>query len=312
MTVVTVALVIILGAWMSLRGYRRGAWAIVVGWMPVMLLITTACLAVFYRWTESGSFKAKLATIVAAALLLFTVGLGLFRSLRKRRDRDGPSEPVAETWLTHANRLVGAFLGLICCMYSCLALSLVSGSVVFRVTMSREQEKTLTGTEPEPPPKWVDGLKAVSNTLAGVSDAGLLRHIPRAREYSREIRALVTILNSPADKLRGVGEKRNLRSYAQIPEVKTALLDEEYKALVLRVQAGDLMALDSVARSPITKALLDCPEIRELARSMKPSDLVKDMEELFPPEDEEEAEDADHSALSQAETRESPLATDRR
>jgi len=311
-TVVTVVLVVILGAWMGLRGYHRGAWAIVVGWMPVMLLITTACLAVFYRWTESGSFKAKLSTIAAAALLLFIVGSGLFRSLRKRRDRGQQSEPVAETWLSRTNRLVGAFLGLICCMYSCLALSLVSGSVVFRVTMNREQEKTLTGAEPDPPPKWVDSLKTVSNTLAGVGDAGLLRHIPRAREYSREIRALVTILNSPGEKLRGVGEKRDLRSYAEIPEVKAALLDKEYKALVLRVQAGDLMALDSIARSPLTKALLDCPEIRELTRSLKPSDLVRDMEELFPPEDEGEAEEVEDAAFDQAALRESRLVDGRR
>ena len=35
--------------------------------------------------------------------------------------------------------------------------------------------------------------------------------------------------------------------------------------------------------SPITRELISCPEIREFARTVTPSDLVKDMEEAGSP-----------------------------
>jgi len=128
--------------------------------------------------------------------------------------------------------------------------------------------------------QWVDSLSDFCSAMADFSATGLLRRVPYAGEYAHEVRSLIKILNAPREDIALVARKRGLLDLADIPEMHRALSDPDYRALLLRVNQGDLKALYEVAESPITKEIFVCREIHEFVGKLKLSDLLGDIESL--------------------------------
>jgi hypothetical protein len=280
MTLVAGLLVALSTVWLAWRGYRRGAAAALRGWLPRLSAISGGYLAAWLAWSTTGSVAVTcLLASVAAALAYGAAALALWP--RRRRAGESPPPdggvPAADGRPRLLDRLAGAGLGVLHAEICCLALACLGSTVVFGMSLSKTPD---AGTDAAAPlPRWAVGLGTACRTVAGISEIGLLRRIPLLTEYGREVLPLIAILNAPREKLARIAEKRDLMKFAEIPAMQEALLDREYFDLLERARRGELSALRDLSTSPVTRGLLACPEIREFAKTVTPSQLVKDMED---------------------------------
>ena len=280
MTLVAGILVILVTACLALRGYRRGAAAVLRGWLPRFSALAGLYLTAWLAWRATGSVTATCLLAGAVAVSVFGVAAFALRRSR-RRDGEGPSpddDPQAPgVRPSLVSRLAGCALGVLHAEVFCFGLACLGSTVVFGVSASRVREPGIDSTAP--PPEWVESLGDVCRTVADISDVGLLRRLPLLKEYGREVLPLIRILSAPPEKLARVAEKRNLMRFIDTPAVRAALLDAEYCALLKRARRGELSAVRSLLGSPVTRELVSCPEIREFAKTVTPSQLLEDMGE---------------------------------
>jgi len=279
MTIVAWLIISLIFTWLTWLGYRRGAVETLMGWIPI--LSTAVVLHLLFRFNElipeSLSYKIFVAVIVA--LFVFVISSLILKTIKNKKYPDCDElKPPPVTWPSRINHLLGASIGLLFSSLTCLLLACLGSTIVFGVSMEKEPGE-IAGVDPPPPPAWVDNLKTVCTTMAEVSDSGGLSHIPRLNDYSHEIRSMVKILNAPKEKLELIVEKRKLLRFSDLPEVKNALSDSEYRNLLDRIRRGDILAIYSLYDNPLTEDLYSCPEIREFAKSVTPSELVLDLED---------------------------------
>jgi len=280
MTLVAGILVVLATVCLALRGYRRGAAAVLRGWLPRFSALAGLYLTAWLAWWATGSPAVTCLVGGAAAILVFGVAALALRPSRRRAGEqlqpgdDAPAPGVQPSFL---NRLAGCALGVLHAEICCLGLACLGSTVVFGVSVSRVREPGIDSAAP--PPEWVEGLGDACRAVADISDVGLLRRLPLLKEYGSEILPLIVILSAPREKLARVAEKRNLMRFLDTPAVQAALLDAEYCSLLKQARRGELSALRSLLGSPVTRKLVSCPEIREFAKTVTPSELLEDMEE---------------------------------
>lgn len=268
-----ILLAVAVTAWMVWRGQRRGGVSTLARMLPLLAAIAAVAVFAHLDWLMAGGPVAGALLMVAAA---FGVGLtvrAVVAPLRAKR---------LAGWAGRLDRIVGASFGLLLASLACLALAELGSVIVFRVTVAdgpKRQSPSAAGTAAgELELDWVGSLRDVSSAMADFSTTGLLRHVPRLDEYGHEVRALVTLLNSPREDLARVARKRGMLVLVESPAVLNALGDPDYLALLERIRGGDLRALYELAESPLTRELMACPRVRAFASQLKPSDLLADME----------------------------------
>jgi len=273
MTVLAGAIFALVTACLAWRGYRRGAKAVLRGWLARFSDLALMCLAGWLVWRSGGSPVATCLAGVAAG------GLGLVSTvfvLRIHRSQQ-QNEETDESQPALLDRVAGGALGVIYAEACCLGLACLTGVLVFGMSASRPTVDGPSVERAECTPEWVGRLGKVCRTVAEISDYGVLRRLPLLREYGSEIIPLVTILTAPREKLALIAEKRDLMRFADTAAVKAALDDAEYCSLLRRARQGELSVVRPLLDSPITRELISCPEIREFARTVTPSDLLEDM-----------------------------------
>jgi hypothetical protein len=167
----------------------------------------------------------------------------------------------------------------------CLGLALLGSMLSFTLPAAPSSsppplgENTPAGKETD----WGEYVRRGCGQLADIANFGVLSRVPGLCEESREIIALMKLLNTPQEKLQVLAEKNGLLGLADVPEVREALTDEEYMYLIQRFEGGDMSSLVKLAKNPITERLLASPRIRELAPNLRPSKLVEELEGLPDP-----------------------------
>ena len=107
----------------------------------------------------------------------------------------------------------------------------------------------------------------------------MLGHVPKLREYGHEVRALVTILNAPPDELKLLARQHGIAELEELPVVQRALKDQQYAEQFLQLKEGDVGVVPRLIDSSITRDLISCPEIRELTKTLTPSELADDLKQ---------------------------------
>lgn len=280
----TLLLASLFALYMAWRGYRRGALATLTGWMPSLLALSTLVL---FFWLDPEPFSLVIGGI--AASVLFVIGVSARRVWRRWLDRRVETltpESRLSHWLRRCDGVAGAGLGLLCSVGACVGFVCLSSTVPF-IYAVRAQTST-TSEKTDEPPAWVTTLRETCVTLADLSDSTVLHQVPRLHEYGQEVRALITILNSPPDDLERIAEIHGLTRIKDLPAVKAALIDKHYAELFLSLKEGDITAVPKLVDSPITRELIECPEIRDLTRTLTPSSLAQDLSTPEPAEQEAE------------------------
>jgi hypothetical protein len=258
---------------MTWRGFRRGALATVAGWIPFLLAIS---VLVFALWREPDRIALVIGVVVATAI--FILGVMALRSWRRwltQRNHTPSTERSPRRWLKSCDHVIGAALGLLCSAITCLGLSCLISTLPFFYSV-RAQSSVVQETANDPP-KWLASVSETCQALAEFADISVLSHVPRLREYGSEVRALVTILNSPPEDLKRLADKHGITELAELPAVKAVLDDHHFINLIQRVRKGSFTALSELVDSPITHELIECPEIRDLSRKLTPSSLARDL-----------------------------------
>ena len=268
MTVLVAVAAGALTVWMAWRGYRRGAVATLLAWLPALVSVCVLLPMAWVPWELPGYLLLVCAAGCTAALAYAAT----FLIVRRRRPEPSAGEPRR---LTGGNQIVGAALGTVYAAVLCLGLACVVSAVSFGLVLSAED-----AAAPIRPGGWRARAREACFQMADLAHLGVLRYVPVIRTASRELRALVVILNAPPKRLAVLAEKRGLTRLAELPAMKEALSDRHYLDLIAGVGRGDVSALPELARSPITRRILACPEIRRLTRLLRPSDLVRDLERV--------------------------------
>jgi len=279
MTVAAGAIFALITACLAWRGYRRGAKAVLRGWLARFSGLALMCLAGWLIWRSGGSLVTTCLAGVAAGALGFVSAVFILKIHRSRQ----VNEETHEAQPALLDHVAGGALGVIYAEACCLGLACLAGVFVFGMSASRPVIDGPAVERADCAPEWVKGLGKVCRTVADISDYGMLSRLPLLKEYGSEIVPLVTILTAPREKLALIAEKRNLMRFADTPAVKAALDDVEYCSLLSRARQGELSVMRPLLDSPITRELISCPELREFAATVTPSDLVKDMAEAESP-----------------------------
>jgi hypothetical protein len=272
---VVAAFAILFAVALAWRGYRRGALATVVGWLPVAAAAAVAALAARLAWAEPARLAEVCLAGGAAALGVLVGGTAMVRAARRRARRGWSGGPA----LRRGDRLAGAALGLCLAAALWLGLACLASTVSFAVTVGVDPAP---GEARQAPPPWAMTLRRTCCAMADVAHFGLLRHLPRIGAYGREVRALVRILNAPREELDRLARKHDLTRLAAVPEVQEALLDEDYVALTDRVGQGDLSAIPLLAESSITRRLFTSLQVRRFTRRLTPSKLAEGLHAADP------------------------------
>lgn len=280
MTAIVVSIAAVVGLWLARRGFRRGALATVLAWLPTFAAVFALLTTMRVAWTLPEHFGVVCLLGGAAAVVLFVAGTFAgrrkLRSLIEKRRTASADTGASVARLT--DRLAGAVLGVIHAAVLCLGAACLASALSFAVSLPSE---TTRHAEPaEPRGQWAGALERACGQMADIANFGVLRHIPGIREHGREIRALITVLNAPEHKLRLVAERRGFAKLLAVPAVQEAIEDKGYLELVAGVGRGDLAGLPRLARSPITKKLLACPEVRAFTENLKPSQLAADLQAI--------------------------------
>jgi len=277
---VVVTLAASLGVWAAWRGFRRGAFTTFLGWLPTLGAVLVLLSAIRAAWSQPEHFGSVCALGgIAAAALFIASTLAVRRRLRSLKERRLAIPAVKSRNIRRlADQLAGSALGVIHAALICLGIACLGSALSF--TVSLRAEPAGRGEPTHPSPGWAGTLRAACGQVADIANFGVLQHIPGIRESSRELRALIIVLNAPPDKLRRVADKRGFTRLRHTPAVRKALNDEEYMNLIADIGKGDLAGLPRLAKSPITRELLRCPEIRALAANLKPSQLAADLEAI--------------------------------
>ena len=280
MNAVVVILAAGLGVWAAWRGFRRGAFSTFLGWLPTLAAVLVLLGSIRIAWSRPAYFDSVCVFGGIAAVALFIAGtLAVRRRLRSLKEqRLAGAEVESRSVRRLADQLAGSALGVIHAALICLGIACIGSALSFAVSLSAEpaahEEQAAQSTA------WAETLRRACGQAADIANFAVLRHVPGIRNSSRELRALITVINAPEDKLRRVADQRGLTELQDIPVVRKALNDEEYMGLVDDIRKGNLAGLPRLAKSPITRELFECPEIRELAASLKPSQLAADLEAL--------------------------------
>ena len=284
MTVPVASAAVLLALWMAWRGCRRGALATLLAWLPMAASVCVLLFTVRAAWASPAHFGLVCLLGGLATAAIFVAGTWAVRSTRRMPEgKRSAAARVGASYRPHwPDRIAGAALGVICAAVVCLGLACLGSVVSFAFSMSLEPGRGLAADGSGA--KWMRTLGRACSQMADIANFGVLRHVPGIREYSREARALITVLNAPPEKLRRIAEKRGLTKLAELPEVQEAILDEDYIGLIAGVGRGNLGGLPRLARSGITKKLLTCPEIRQFTESLTPSQLAEELKGMTPEE----------------------------
>jgi len=276
LTEIVLLLATFFAMYMTWRGYCRGFFATIAGWLPLLLTLGAFLLVIWLQWQSP---TGTIVTGLIAAVTTYIGGTLLLRVGRRRLARLLPAHPknALRRWHWWCNHVAGAALGLLCSATACLGFASLTSTLPFAYSIA-----TQSGTEAEKDeetPYWVTKLGETCRTLAEVSDSVVLGNVPRLREYSQEMNALVTILNADPKDLKRVAELHGLARLEHLPAVTTALEDKRYAELFLQLRDGDITAVSELVDSSITRDLLTCPEIRSFTQTVTPSSLARDLED---------------------------------
>ena len=287
MSGVVVTFVAILGVWAVWRGFRRGALSTFLGWLPTLGAVLILVSAIRAAWSHPAYFDFVCVSGGIAALGLFIAGtLAVRRRLRVLKERRlAASAEESRSIRRTADRFGGAALGIIHAALICLGIACIGSALSFTVSLGGER-----GERAGQSPSWAAAFRRACGQAADIANFGVLQYIPGIRESSREFRALIVVLNAPKEKLRLVADKHGIARLRHIPVIRKAASDDEYMALITDIAEGNRAGLRRLAKSPITRELLDCPEVRELASKLKPSQLAADIEAINDDEGDDNAE----------------------
>jgi len=287
-TTVGTILTVLVAAWMAWRGHSRGAVLTLVGWFPVLAAFSVLLASVRVAWAHPEQLGLFCVVGCVGALVAFAGGRLLFRRVRRRRQ----TQPRPTGWLSECDRCGGAALGVLSAAVILLASACLASTIPFALGADPRPVYTGGMRGKVTTPEWVDALGEACTVVADISHFGLLTHIPRMGTYSREVRSLIKVLRAPKHKIAHVVAKRGLERLAELDEMQEALLDDDYMAMIQRVSQGDVSALPSLLKSAVTRRVIGCPEVREVAKGLTPSQLARDLDEAPALEEgEDEGED---------------------
>jgi hypothetical protein len=279
-TVVVALIAASLAAWLAWLGWRRGALAMLLGLIPpalaggvLLATLRTAC-------ANPNRFGSICLLGLAAALVTLLASAALLRAVRRRLDTGREGSARARRLLACVlccNRIAGAALGVFYAAVLCLALACLGSTIPFAFSVAGRSP--LDADILAPPPKWVTTLGRACCKMADVAHFTILDHVPQVGAYSREVRALVRLLNAPREKLCQLAKQRGWTELGEVPEVQEALLSKPYVRLVDRAARGDLTAIPLLADSPTTRKLLNSPQVRQLTTGLTPSELLRDLDQ---------------------------------
>lgn len=275
MTAATLLLAALFTVLMVRRGCRRGALATLVGWTPPALSVGAMALVV---WCSTLPLSVTIACAVIAAGVTLIVSAFTTRTVRRRLATpclEHAPRSTSARWLRRGDSVAGGALALLCSAVTCLGIACLGSTLAFAFSVhTQDADKKMTADNP---PHWITALRHSCRTLAEVSDLAVLQHVPRLGDYGREVRALVTILNAPPDRLDRLANKHGLQRLLDLPEVKAAIADEHYVGLYQRLREGNLAVVAELLDSPVTHQLVACPQLRDAARSLTPSKLAGEL-----------------------------------
>lgn len=258
---------------MTWRGYRRGALATVASWLPSLATLLVL-ITLFWREPEHLSRRLAVSAIAAAAVfVLATLAVRVVRARFQNDDADQKPEG-SRRWHWWCNHVAGAGLGLLWSATICLGVACVISILPFALSVQASADQQ---ADQEETPLWVRSLSETARSLADVSERAVLGHVPKLREYGHEVRALVTILNAPPDELKLLARRHGISDLEELPVVQRALKDQQYAEQFLQLKEGDVGVVSTLIDSSITRDLISCPEIRELTKTLTPSELADDL-----------------------------------
>ena len=297
MTALVAGFAIALALLLAWYGARRGALAMLLGWIPLVAAVLVLFVALRAAWTWPRHFTALALAGCVVAVAAYLAAVIIIRA-RRRRAHTHPAvrKPPARgvLCLDHA---AGALLGILYAAFLCFALAITGSLLSFSVAVP-------PGQPARPGPAWQTSLRSACRNMADIANFGILDRLPGIGSSVEELRSLITILNAPSDQLQRAGRSLGLDSLVDIPEVRAAVLDDAYLALLDRVRAGDLTALPELAKNSNTVRLLECPGLRKLIKTLRPSTIARQLRDQPPA-----ARPSDSSAPSDSSDRTFPPIT---
>jgi len=285
MTGVVAPLAALITIGMAWRGYRRGAAATLVGWLPMIAAMAAFSLVAWCGTLWPERLVLLCAVGLAVAVGVFTAGRLTLRARRRGPAADGPSDKetaeeedkrvqIRRARMRRADRLAGAGLGVLYGAVLCLTLAGLGSMVSLAFSLPKRGRDAAQAAQRRPL-----AFGRACGRLADLATDGLLTHIPLVGEVSRSFRALIVILNAPPEHLRYVAVKRGFPRLLKIPEVKDALADRHYLDLIRRTGRGNLFAFVRLGEHPLTRRLLASEELREFTEDLSLAELAKDIRE---------------------------------
>jgi hypothetical protein len=250
-------------------GWRRGAVRMLLDWVGMVLL----CGAI-WSYLQSRFWLAGGMAALAFALLLVRVCLYFRRE----------ESPLVSRWshrlYRYGNSSLGAGLGVVSAALICLGVALVGASILQkdklqRVTKSAEQDAP-PPDEPSPPAQQI---ARACQTLANISNRGVLQHLPYLDDYGREVVATVEILNADEAQMRWLYHKHAMGSLVDKETLLRVMDDEEYVKLLSSAGTGNPAAIRKLKAHPKTHEILAAQRVQEFVKTTRPSSLLEELKQ---------------------------------
>ncbi len=256
-----VVLTIALFGWL---GYRRGVVATLGRCLLAGAIGGLLCLLGLLPVGPPGPHVLFACGVAGTAILAVSLMWAGYRLAR--------SEDRWAAWPRRFDRVAGAGAGVLAAVFLCVVAA--SAGAVLLPPLDEQNGGTPRATGGTGPA----GVRRACEDIAGLVGGRFRSLTGTVGDIPREVRALVLILNASRAEHARLAEKHDLVRLLDVPAVEAALDDAEYLALVDRCRGGDPRAIARVSSSPVTRRLARSPEVRDVLRSIRPSDLAADLE----------------------------------
>ncbi len=249
-------------------GYRRGLVATLGRCLLAGAVGGLLCLLGLLPVGPTGSHVLFAGGVAGAAVLAVALMWAGYRLAR--------SEGRWAAWPRRFDRIGGAGTGVLAAVLLCVVAA-SAGAVLLPLDEQNGGAPQVTaGTGSA-------GVRRACEDIAGLVGGRFRSLTGTVGDVPREVRALVLILNASRAEHVRLAEKHDLVRLLDVPAVEAALDDAEYLALIDRCRGGDPRAIARVSSSPVTRRLARSPEVRDVLRSIRPSDLAADLEAMADP-----------------------------
>lgn len=256
-------------ATLAWRGYRRGATRTIQDWLPTLAALP---VLVLFFWLAFLWADHLLAIGFSGMALAFIVALVVHLAIRRRRRAHRPPAMPPEdpsTWSERLNRVGGAVLGLVNAAMLCLLLGLAGSLTIFTCGQWVMGDAAVDAEQPG----VTQVLGEVCLEIAAAADLGLAGHIPGLASASREVQALIEVLNASETDRAQLATELDLVDLIEVREVNQALNDDEYIKLIERFGEGRIHLVTDLVRHPRSKELMNCRQLQDKVKGLTPSKL---------------------------------------